>query len=218
MCENDPRLPNSTCIENLKRPQFPQRKPHSVHFSKIEYAILILTLIDENFSAALEFLPLVYSVSSIFCLEFSINVLLFISDGASNSSPQIPSSRIRKSKSLFLPIKNILTEPENTVLAPDTDELVAEWAVGRNRKLVLFAFKLLIEDFINALFDIWYQSSGAEYEMSQIWVSMIGMIHSDALSKLNCTHTGGVSPSTNWMCLRISNLNLAGGSFCSPVK
>ena len=126
MCENDPRLPNSTCIENLKRPQFPQRKPHSVHFSKIEYAILILTLIHENFSAALEFLPLVYSVSSIFCIEISINVLLFISDGASNSSPQIPSSRIRKSKSLFLPIKNILTEPENTVLAPDTDELVAE--------------------------------------------------------------------------------------------
>ena len=96
-----------------------------MHFSKIEYAILILTLIHENFSAALEFLPLAYLLK-IFCLEFSINVLLSISDGASNSSPQIPSSRIRKSKSLFLPIKNILTEPENTVLALDTDELVAE--------------------------------------------------------------------------------------------
>ena len=72
MCENDPRLPNSTCIENLKRPQFPQRKPHSVHFSKIEYAILILTLIHENFSAALEFLPLVYSVSRYFVSNFQL--------------------------------------------------------------------------------------------------------------------------------------------------
>ena len=55
--------------------------------------------------------------------------------------------------------------------------------------------KVFIENFMNALFDIWYQSSGPGYEMSQIWVSMIAdALPPGALSKLNCTHIEGVIP------------------------
>ena len=163
-------------------------------FRKTEYAILILNLINENFPRRASIFPSCLFSFKIFYLELLINVLLFISDGASNSSPQIPSSRIRKSKSLFLPIKNISNRPANT--RPD-DKWAAEWSIGTKQKtsFVWVWRKVFIENFMNALFDIWYQSSGPGYEMSQIWVSMIAdALPPGALSKLNCTHIEGVIP------------------------
>ena len=42
-CENDPRFLNCS---RFKQPQFPQRKPHSVHFCPKKYAMLVLKLIN----------------------------------------------------------------------------------------------------------------------------------------------------------------------------